>query len=427
MSDRWVVVGLARPRSPWFGEVGRWSASATVAIEFLKCVSAPEVRARLASGRPISAVMLDASLGHDRDLISEVTQTGAAAIIVDDQRSATQWDDFGVTGVLDEDFGPDDLVELLEGVAPTVAEIGIGGFTPEVPEGHHRAGRLIAVIGAGGVGTSTMAAGLAQELAGSELTTCLADLALRADQAVLHDARDLVPGVQELCDAHRHGTPDGDAIVDLTFEVPTRNYRLLLGLRRPNDWTSVRPRTFSASLDGLRSTFDLTVADLTGDLSGEDATGSIDIEERNLMARHTCSSADLVVVIGRGDLVAVHRHVELVRELSALGVEASRLVLVSNLAPRRLGQRAEVARALDELLGPDMDPVGPVHVSRKRGVAEAFDDASPLPRFATSAARIVERLLDDLAPISTSVLVEPELVSAGSLGAWTDSEGDPRW
>ena len=36
----------------------------------------------------------------------------------------------------------------------------------------------------------------------------LADLALRADQAMIHDAGELGPGIQELVDAHRLGHPD---------------------------------------------------------------------------------------------------------------------------------------------------------------------------------------------------------------------------
>ena len=72
-------------------------------------------------------------------------------------------------------------------------------------------GRLIAVAGRGGTGASTVAMALAQGLADDDLyagQTLLADLRLDADLAMLHDARDVVPGLQELVDAHRHGQPD---------------------------------------------------------------------------------------------------------------------------------------------------------------------------------------------------------------------------
>src|SRR5205085_729703 len=71
-------------------------------------------------------------------------------------------------------------------------------------------GRLIAVTGPGGTGASVAAIALAQGL-GSDVRygglVLLADLALNADQAMLHDARDVVPGVQELVEAHRNGEP----------------------------------------------------------------------------------------------------------------------------------------------------------------------------------------------------------------------------
>ena len=69
-TERFVVVGLARVRSPWFGDVAHWANTSQIPVEFLKCVSVAEVRARLAAGRPISALLIDGgAAGLDRDLI----------------------------------------------------------------------------------------------------------------------------------------------------------------------------------------------------------------------------------------------------------------------------------------------------------------------------------------------------------------------
>ena len=38
-NDRYVVLGLAHVRSPWFREVSRWATSAVIPIDFVKCVS----------------------------------------------------------------------------------------------------------------------------------------------------------------------------------------------------------------------------------------------------------------------------------------------------------------------------------------------------------------------------------------------------
>jgi len=163
-------------------------------------------------------------------------------------------------------------------------------------------GRLIAVTGRGGTGRSTLATALAQGL-GADLrysgTVCLADACLHGDQAVLHDARDVVPGVQELVEAHRSGNPSPERIRALTYDVPHRGYALLLGLRRHRDWTVVRPRAWEAALDGLCRSYRAVVADVDADVEGEAETGSFDIEDRNALARVAVGAADLVIAVGR--------------------------------------------------------------------------------------------------------------------------------
>ena len=149
-------------------------------------------------------------------------------------------------------------------------------------------GQLFSVCGPGGTGASTLAIALAQGLAADARNgrrVLLADLARRADQAMLHDAQDLGPGVQELVEAHRLGRPEPDEVWRTTFDVPRRGYRLLLGLRRPEAWSALRPRAIDASIVGLRRSFQVVVADVTGDVEGEAEGGSVDVEERNHLAR----------------------------------------------------------------------------------------------------------------------------------------------
>ncbi len=138
-------------------------------------------------------------------------------------------------------------------------------------------GRLIAVTGRGGTGSSTVAMALAQGLADDARyagMVVLADCSLDADLALLHDARDIVPGIQELVEVHRAGRPSPDEIRQLTFAVANRNYHLVLGLRRHRDWAALRPRALEAAIDGLRRTFRMVVADADPDLEGEDQCGS---------------------------------------------------------------------------------------------------------------------------------------------------------
>ncbi len=92
----------------------------------------------------------------------------------------------------------------------------------------------------------------------------LADLALDADQAMLHDAGDVVPGVQELVEIHRNARPPAPTDPrSLAFAVTDRHYDLLLGLRRHRDWVTLRPAPFDAALDGLRRAYKAVVADVS--------------------------------------------------------------------------------------------------------------------------------------------------------------------
>src|SRR5687767_7798641 len=114
MPDRYAVLGLAPPRTPWFREVARWSHDAVLPLEFVKCVSAAELRARLASGRPFSAVLVDAGQpGLDRDLVDASRAAGCAVLVVADGRVARDWAAMGVAALLPFDVSRDDLLEAL--------------------------------------------------------------------------------------------------------------------------------------------------------------------------------------------------------------------------------------------------------------------------------------------------------------------------
>ncbi len=312
--ERFVVLGLAPVRSAWFRDVAKWATAAAIPVDFLKTVSVEEVRARLRSGRGISALLIDDGVvGLDRDLIDLAAEVGCAVIVVDSGRTSRAWSELGVAGVLPRELGRGELVELLSHVATPIARVD-GAVALErdangdAPGGGWR-GSLVAVTGAPGAGRSTIAMALAQGFARDPRDAdlvCLADLSLDADQGMLHDCPDVVPGVLELVDANRSGMPSTEETRSLTWAVEGRGYQLLLGLRRHRDWTALRPRAVEASLDGLRRCFRVTVADVDPDVEGEDECGSLDVEERNLLARAATRHADLVVIVGNATLTGVH-------------------------------------------------------------------------------------------------------------------------
>lgn len=433
-SERFVVLGVAQVRSPWFREVARWATSAMLPVEFVKAMSLEEARVRLRSGRGFSALLVDDSLaGVDRDLVELAREGGCAVVVVDSGRVTRAWGELGASAVLPATFGRDELVQVLVQVATPIART-TGASPVQARDAAVRGfrGRLVAVTGPGGTGRSTVAAAIAQGLAGDPRNldlVCLADLSLHAEQAMLHGAADVVPGVVELVESHRSGAPSIDEVRGLTWHVSGRGYHLLLGLRRHRDWTTVRPRAFAAGLDGLRRGFRVVVADVDADLEGEQTTGSLDVEERNTLARTTVLAADLVVVVGLPGMKGLHSLLRTTRDLLAHGVPGERLLPLVNRAPKGPRARAELTAAFGELLdggGSSHGVPTPVHVPERRRLEEVLRDGARFPDswlspLAGTVQALLDRAADEREPAPDAGELLP--VRPGTLGSWTEESG----
>ena len=426
--ERFVVLGLAAARAGWFEAVAQWTTSASIAAEFVKCMSAEEVRARLASGRRHSALVVGAASPYfDRDLVDACRDHATPVIVVRDRPGASfAPDDLGAAATLDDGFGPDDLLDALAQHCRPVTD---GGVMPAPLDDYGPTALwqapLFAVCGTGGTGTSTVAMALAGGLARDPRfggRVLLADLARRADQAMLHDSAELGPGVQELVEAHRLSRPSPAEVAAMTFHVPRRGYQLLLGLRQPEHWSALRPRAIDAAVIGLRQAFQVVVADLTGDLEGEADGGSIEVEERNYLARTVSRQATVVLAVGAPGLKGTHTLAGLMRQVVRAGVAAERVVPVVNRAPRNPRSRAESSRALAALSGADGPApalAGPVFLPERK-VEDALRDGSPLPPalvdpVTRTVLAVAERLADSAPPDN-----QPTRVPPGSLAAWAD-------
>ena len=425
--DRYVLLGLAQARSSWFRAVAQWANSGNIPAEFVKCLSVEELRARLASGRPFSAALVDAGLpALDRDVVDVARRAGCAVVAVADHRAQHDWDDLGVAAVLPEYFDPK---ALLDALGPNAAMISRADAVP-LEAGADPApawrGRVAVVCGPGGTGSSTATIALAQGLAADPRhgrSVLLADLALNAEQAMLHDARDVVPGVQELVEDHRSRRPPADAVRGLTFRVEERGYQLLLGLRQSRAWSTLRPRSFEAAFDSLRGAFRVVVCDADADLEGEDEGGSVDVEERHVMARTAVSQADVVFAVGVAGMKGLHSLVRVLNELRAFGVPAGRIVPVVNRAPKNPRARAEVTAGLAALAGTavragDGGPLpSPVFLPDRR-VDELLRNGARLPAALSDPLAGAFGAVVDRAPARPDGGAEPRRVEPGSLGSW---------
>ena len=203
----------------------------------------------------------------------------------------------------------------------------------------------------------------------------LADFALRADQAFLHSLDPPESGLFDLLDGARYRSVATGDVADHTVALAAG--RLLPGLRRPGHWTAVSPAAFDAVLAAVLELFDLVIADVTGDVEGEQESGSLDVEERNHMARSTTVAADAVVVVGAPGPNGARRLALLVDDLLDHGIDPARIIPVVNrwhgagaagrvcglpIAPVTISERAPLDGGLlpPEVVRPLADAVGEV-------------------------------------------------------------------
>jgi MinD-like ATPase involved in chromosome partitioning or flagellar assembly len=414
--DRYALLGLAPARAEWFRAVAHWCNAASVPASFEKCLSPEQLRAQLAGGRPFSAVLVDvAAPGFDRDLLDAAGRAQVPVLAVDDGRGLGRVDlaDLAVAAVLPRGFGPDHLLDVLAAHARPVEPVDAAVLDPVVADGAPAPvgqGRLLAVCGPGGTGTSTVTIALAQVLPGRVL---LADLKLNAEQAMLHDSRDVVPGVQELVEAHRARRPSGAEVQSMTYRVAERGYDLLLGLRRSSAWTALRPRAVAAALDALQAGWNWVVCDVDPDLDGDRETGSADMEDRNALARAAVARADAVFVVGSTGMKGVHSMLRVVSALASFGLEGERIVPVVNRARRGRGETASALRALGQVR------TAPIVFLPERRVDDLLRHGGRLPPVLTSPlAAAVDAI--SARPVAASRRPEPELIAPGSLGSWRE-------
>lgn len=380
---RYVVLGAARPRSAWFGALSQWAVDGSLPIEFVKCVGIDEIRTHLASGRRWSAVVVDGGIpGADRDLFGAARAVGATSLVIADDRVRIDWREIGADAVLTTPLECPALLDALATHAPLIDSAQLQAPSPEATtEVSPLAGHVIAVVGAGGTGASTVAMALAQGIgASSGRSVVLADFCLRAELAMLHDSQAVSPGIQEFFDALRTSSPTSDEVRGFAFEVHGRGYDLMLGLRRKRFWAAVRPTVCQAAINTLRSVYDVTVVDTDADVEGEAETGSVDVEERNVLARTALGAADSIVVVGHASLKGLHSLTRVILDLLDHGIPADRLQPVVNQAPQSAKTRAAYASALFELLGsPQTEAVAPPLFLSFRNVDECVRANAPLP------------------------------------------------
>lgn len=383
MSGSFVVATVGRPRLGWLEAFVQAANNGSLPFEIRKCLGVADLFAQLDSGTALSAVVFDAgSPGLDRDVIVRLHVRAIAVLVVTDPHVLRDWHSLGCDAVLSPDFRSVDLLDVLSTHAAAVPRPALRFDMPEEPESVDGpwAGSLITVIGSGGSGVSTVAMAIAQGLGGSgdHQRVALVDLALCAEQGVLHDADPDSAGLLELLDHCRLNDPDTTKVYDYLLPVHKRGYDLLLGLRRRRLWTQLRPASAAVAMRALRGAYAYVVADVDCDLEGEDVSGSADLEDRHQLTRLAVHNASLIVAVGNSSMKGLHSLTRTIRDLTEYGVDPNWIQPVFNLAPSGARARAGYTAALAELttgLGLAATPV----FLPSRDIDERIRSLRPLP------------------------------------------------
>jgi MinD-like ATPase involved in chromosome partitioning or flagellar assembly len=363
----------------------------------------------------------------DRDLIGALSDAAIPTLVVESAADQLDWLALGAAACLAQPLSRDGLRHALERHTSPVAELADElADRPDAAPTTQAQGHLLAVTGSAGSGRSTVAGALAQHLADHHQRgeVLLLDLARRAHQALLHDAGELVPGIQELVEACRSTALSAQDLRSFTFDIEHRGYELVVGLRRPRDWVTIRARAFDTALESTCRGFTYVVADVDDDVEGEAQTGSFDIEDRNLMARAGLSRADLVVVVALPTLTGLIGLVDTLRTLQDFGIPGARLLVVINRGPRSARARAELTRTIADLTQTAERSslyAGVVYIPERRSVDLLHRDQARFPATMTDPpGRAVEALLHRSRRHPVVQPDEPILVAPGTLGSWRE-------
>ncbi|MEJ5866136.1 hypothetical protein WDV85_00105 [Pseudokineococcus sp. 5B2Z-1] len=280
---------------------------------------------------------------------------------------------------------PDDAAELHLAVAP--------------PEGQGRAGRFVAVWGPPGApGRTTVATGLAAELAAAGDQVLLADADTHAASAAqVLGLLDESPGLAAACRSAASGALDGRALARAAVQV-SPGLRLLGGVSRSSRWPELAPASLERVWEVARAQADWVVVDLGSPLEAdEELSYDTAAPRRNGAALSALAAADEVLVVGAADAVGLQR---LVRGLADL----------AEAVPAAPPPRVVVTRVRASAVG--SPPERRVRDALARFAGAHDVTLVPDDRAAHDAALLAGRTLVETAPRSPSRLAVAALAAA---------------
>jgi MinD-like ATPase involved in chromosome partitioning or flagellar assembly len=352
-----LPVLLAVTGAPWEADVVRRAERANGIRVVRRCVDIADVMAAAASGQARAVVLAEDLPRLTSDAVAALHARHIAVVaLVDpsDNGEPSGAEDrlsrMGIERILPADVSADDLgravIDAVESGPPVTVSHFAGGFVPfnsesaPSPEPYGQGtGRVIAVWGpTGAPGRSTVAVGLAAELAARNIPTLLADADVYGGTvAQLLGMLDETSGLAAAARSASGGSLDVAVLARHARQVGP-NQLVLTGLSRADRWTELRPAAIESVWSTSRMLAPCTVVD-AGFCIESDEEISFDTlaPRRNGATLATLEEADEVVVVGTADPVGLTRLIRSLHELRAAVPSVTTRIVVNRVRSGSLG------------------------------------------------------------------------------------------
>ncbi|SNC71514.1 MinD-like ATPase involved in chromosome partitioning or flagellar assembly [Kytococcus aerolatus] len=325
-----------------------------------RCVDLPDLLGAAEAGLGELAVVSAGLRDLDRECVVGLQEAGLQVVGVHSpadegaERRLAQWGVSATCSVEDPLPRWEEVVAGLGAAPGPTPEEGAavdgpaGGRLDPLPE---PTGRVVAVWGPPGApGRTTVAVELAALLA-RRSETMLVDADTHAPGlgqhlALLEEASGLIAAVR----ASEEGRLDAPALAGCARRVGER-LRVLTGIGRADRWPEVRAGALEDVLGMARRLVDLVVVDLASPVEDDEVLAyDTRAPRRNAAALTVLGAADLVVVVGGADAVALQR---LIRSTDVLDpvLAGTPQVLVLNRTRRTAAREPELQETAERHLG----------------------------------------------------------------------------
>lgn len=371
-----------------------------------RCVDLADLLATASTGQADVAVLGADLAGLDRGVIDQLAGHGVrpVGVTTDPEHTRVRATRIGLVTVVDADRvdGLGDLVSDLP-VDPTgpvpSADLPLGPSPtrpPSAPPGPlPMGGRVLVVWGpAGAPGRTTLATGLAGELARRGLGTLLVDAdphggAVAQQLGILDEVSGLLAAARMVLS----GT------VEERFATAQRRLsdqlRVLTGLPRADRWIEVRSGVLTQLVDLARGSGQVVV-DTGFSIEGDEAVEP-GRPGRNDLTREALEAADEILLVGGADPVGLARVLRALSELHDLSPDPPVRLVVNRMRPTLGWREADVVAMVRDVAAvrsvhflPDDQPAVDRALVAGRLLVETGD--SPL-------ARAIATLVDAMAPV----------------------------